>query len=65
MHQRAYDIGHRKKSENIRTSEILFQQGHLRIQGSVHALDKITVSKCQAGYEELEMHRDLVIKITM
>lgn len=51
--------------ENSRTSEILFQHGHLGIQGSVHALDKITVSKYQAEYEELEMHGYPVIKITM
>lgn len=44
-------------------SHILFQQGLLRIQSCVYALKEITVSKYQAGYEELGEH--LVLKITI
>lgn len=51
--------------ENSKASEVLLQQGLLGIQGSVHALKEITVSKYQTGYEELGVHGHLVIKITI
>lgn len=42
-----------------------FNRDFLRIQGSVYALKEVTVSKYQAGYEELGEHGHLVIKITI
>lgn len=64
MHQRADDIGFEKKCDflkRIKASEVLFQQGLLGIQGSLHALKEITVYKYQAGYEELGVHGHLVM----
>lgn len=68
MHQRAHDIGYEKKCgflKRSKASEVLFQQGLLGIQGSVHALKEITEAKYQGGYEERGMHGHLVTKITV
>jgi len=51
--------------ENSKAYEVLLQQGLLGIQGIVHALEEITVSKYQDDYEELGVHGHLVIKITI
>lgn len=68
MHQRPDDIWYEQEYKFLQRSkanEVLFQQGLSGIPGSVHALKEVTVSKYQIGFEELEMHGHVVIKIAI
>lgn len=68
MHQRENENGYGSKSEFMnenRRMKFHFSRDFQGFTMSVRALDKIRASKHQVGYEELGIHGDLVIKVTV